>query len=495
MKVYLNTTKKVNYSNNLNRYNNTNSPYSNFLQNNDRFELSSKTNSNLSFKATFWKHLSAGISAGAASGAAIGTKVGGVVDLGSAGMSLGVPTATGATVGGFLGGVTGAIGGTVSYFTCKSREEIKKAAAEEAAKIKKERDDLEAKAKALEEQQNSADAKNKEAFDKQQGQLEKLKEHNRILEKYAVKKYEEANGVGLGRIAGYYEDKNLLNAAFISPYKKSFDPETKFESYNVPNGVLLYGTSGNGKTTLAEGIIEELMNTTDTEYYNLSDLKRSKLEDKLCEIKEKAQQDWENNNKRTIIFLDEFDGFAPSPSIIKRKLQGDDTENPSNGYLKNFMNDCSKFGITIIATTNYPRNIEKPFIDNDSRFTVRTAIEPPKAEDITQILNYYLDGLTDNTVNLEEVTDVLVQKMDRDKAMYSSSKIEKLAEKAKDKAKKEKRFVSQEDLLKIASKTNPNIDSDDIDSFKEDFEFITNMTYEEYLEEKEELKQQEDTEE
>lgn len=495
MKVYLNTTTKTNYSNNLKQYNNTNNPHSSFLQNSDKLELSSKTNPNLSFKATFWKHLSAGISAGAASGAAIGTKVGGVVDLGTAGTTLGVPTATGATVGGFLGGITGAIGGTVSYFTCKSREEIKKAAAEEAAKIQKEKDALEAKAKALEEQQNIANSKNQKALENKQAQLDELKKQNKILEKYAVKKYEEANGVGLGRIAGYYEDKNLLNAAFISPYKKSFNPETKYESYNVPNGVLLYGTSGNGKTTLAEGIIEELMNTTDTEYYNLSDLKRSKLEDKLSEIKEKAQQDWENNNKRTIIFLDEFDGFAPNPNIIKRTLQGDDTENPSNGYLKSFMNDCSKFGITIIATTNYPRNIEKPFIDNDSRFSVRTAIEPPKADDITQILNYYLEGVTDDTVNLKEITNILIQKTDKDKAMYSSSKIEKLAEKAKDKAKKEKRFVSQEDLLKIANKTNPNIDSNDIESFKEDFEFITNMTYEEYLEEKEELEKQKNTEE
>ena len=495
MKVYLNTTTKTNYSNNLNRHNNINSPYSTFFQSCDKLELTTGMNKSLSFKATFLKHIAAGISAGAASGAAIGTKAGGVVDLGTAGATLGIPTATGATAGTVIGGVVGAIGGTVSYFTCKSREEIKKAAAEEAEKIQKEKEALEAKAKALEEQQNLADAKNKEALEKKQAQLNELKEQNRILTKFADKKYEEANGYGLGRIAGYYEDKNLLNAAFISPYKKSYNPETKYESYNVPNGVLLYGTSGNGKTTLAEGIIEELMNTTDTEYYNLSDLKRSKLEDKLSEIKEKAQLDWINNNKRTIIFLDEFDGFAPNPNIIKRKLQGDETENPSNGYLKNFMNDCSQFGITIIATTNYPRNIEKPFIDNDSRFSVRTAIEPPQAEDITQILNYYLKGVTDNTVNLEEITDILIQKTDRNKAMFSSSKIEKLAQKAKDQAKKEKRFVSQEDLLKIANKTNPNIDSNDIENFKEDFEFITNMTYEEYLEEKEEYNKQENTEE
>ena len=50
-------------------------------------------------------------------------------------------------------------------------------------------------------------------------------------------------------------------------------------------------------------------------------------------------------------------------------------------------------------------------------------------------------------------------------------------------------------MLKIANKTNPNIDSNDIESFKEDFEFITNMTYEEYLEEKEELEKQKNTEE
>lgn len=452
----------------------------------DTFENTNKSTSNPSFKATFWKHLTAGVTAGASLGSAFGAKTGAVVDIGTGGATLGASTITGSTLGGLIGGAAGGVGGTISYFACKNSEKAKKEAEEAQKKLEKEKEELEKKSKALAEQQAAADRKNTDSIKKQQDKIDELKKQNEILQKFATKELNVIKGVGLGKIAGYEEDKEALNMAFISPYKKSFMPEHQNEALNIPNGILLYGISGNGKTTLAQGIIEELVNTTPTDFHDLSNIKRSNLEEELDKIKTQAQQNFENENKRTIIFLDEFDGFAPDLRTLQKKIYGDDKENPTNSYLKSFMNDCADYGITIIAATNYPQKIEKPFIDNNKRFSIRTAIEAPDAENIKAILNYYLSDVTDDSVNLEEVTDVLAQKLDTDSALFSCSKIEELAKKAKDSAKKEKRLVSQEDLLKQANRIKPNIKEDDITDFKEDFEFIANMTYEEYLEEKEE---------
>lgn len=482
---------KVYFTPSTNFYKKQNSTTTNYIKDITRFNLTQdifeKTNNvsqDISFKATFWKHITVGIATGASAGSAIGAKVGGAVDLGTAGTTLGVPTVTGTTAGGVIGGLIGGVGGVFTYFGSNEREKTRKEVEKANKKLEEVRAEIEQKNKALAEQQAIAEKKNQDAIDKQKAQIEELKQQTEILQKFVTKQLKEVSGVGLGRIAGYEEDKKLLNEAFISPYTKSFDPRYKDEALNIPNGVLLYGLSGNGKTTLAEGIIEQLLNTTETVYYDLSNIKRSELENKLYEIKENAQRILETENKRTIVFLDEFDGFAPNPSYLKQVLNSTNKENPTNSYLKSFMNNCSQYGITIIATTNNPQDIESPFIHNNKRFSVVTAIEPPNAENIKLILDYYLDGLTDDSVDTQKITDILASKLDLNKALYSCSKIKDIADKSKERARKEKRLISQDDLLKYANKINPNLKTDDIDKFKTDFELVSGMTYEEYLEEK-----------
>jgi len=482
MNVQFNTTITTGCGNHYVKTAKTTNFVTNTGLNCDTFENSKKNTLKPSFKATFWKHVTTGASAGAAAGSAIGTKVGAAVDLGTIGTTLGVPTATGSTVGMILGGIAGGISGSITYCVSSSREKVAQEAEKIRQKLKKEKEELEKQSRALAEEQAASDRKNAAKLKQQQAKIEELIKQNEILQKFQTKELNIIRGVGLGKIAGYAEDKKALNELFISPYKKSLDPRYQNEELNIPNGILLYGISGNGKTTLAHGIIEELLNTTDTNFYDLSTIKRSKLEEELDKIKIKAQQDFENDNKRTIIFLDEFDGFAPDLKRLQKKIYSEDEENPTNSYLKSFMNDCADYGITIIAATNYPQLIEKPFINNNKRFSVRTVIEAPNPKDINEILDYYLSDVIDETVNLQEITDILAQKIDLDNALFSCSKIEELARKAKNSAKKEKRLVSQEDLLKLANRIKPNINEDDIIDFKEDFEFIENMTYDEYLE-------------
>ena len=59
---------------------------------------------------------------------------------------------------------------------------------------------------------------------------------------------------GFSKIAGYNSEKEILNKYFISEIKK----EQNGEQANVPNSVLFFGPTGNGKTTFAKSLCKAL---------------------------------------------------------------------------------------------------------------------------------------------------------------------------------------------------------------------------------------------
>ena len=435
-----------------------------------------QTRSNPSFGATFWKTVTKATSAGAAAGAYTGSQIGGTVDLGTAGATMGLATVTSTTAGGVIGGVTGFIGGTIKYYADKKLEREKAALEKERKELEDSKRKIKEKEEALEKEKAEATAKQLAAIGEKDKKLKEQEKQIEILGRFNTKKRNEINGVGLGKIAGYEDDKNALFQAFINPYRESYNNHD-FDD-DVPNAILLYGLSGNGKTTLSKAIVEELINTTKSNYYDLSETAPTKLPDKLIEIKEKALTDFDKNHKRTLIFLDEFDRFA-----LREDMNG--YRGDVNGHLKTFLNDCSQYGITVIATTNHPRNIEYPLITNKRRFGVKTVIEPPNKDDIKKIMEYYLKGLTTGKIDYSSIANIIDVKANEKEGKYSCSEIENLANKIKLKAKKEKQLITQNDIFEVINKSSPDINKKLIDKFKYDFEFMSEgQTYEEYCQER-----------
>ena len=430
-------------------------------------------NNSPSFKATFWGTVAKGTAAGVAAGGAIGSQVGGTVDAGSLGTTLGFATLSGTTVGGIIGGVGGAITGAAKYFHDAKVEKLKleKSVSEQTEKAEK----LKAKEEALKKEIQMANIKQQAILEEKQKEIETQRKQIEILSRYDKKKIEEIDGIGLGKIAGYEGDKQSLNAAFIAPYKSSY--ENSSADYDVPNGILLYGLSGNGKTTLAKAITDELMATTNSNYYDLSSVSVSKLPEKLNEISEKAENDFDNEHKRTLVFIDEFDRFG-----LNDTRRGYNPE--TTGYLKNFLNDCAQKGITLIATTNNPQDLADPFVTNNRRFNVKTVIEPPTKDDVQKILNYYLNGLTSGEINYEESAKAIMHLAQQKEGKYSCSGIENIANLIKTRARKEKRLVTQNDINEVVRRSNPDINKKQLNKFNEDFEFMSGETYEEYLQKK-----------
>lgn len=118
---------------------------------------------------------------------------------------------------------------------------------------------------------------------------------------------------------------------------------------NIPNGMLLYGPPGCGKSFLAERFAEEA--GYNYRYVKSSDLASTYLhgsQEKIAQLFDEARTD-----APTIICFDEFDALVP---------RRDDINNAShcaevNEFLTQ-LNNCGRHGVFVIATTNRPDRID-----------------------------------------------------------------------------------------------------------------------------------------
>ncbi|MFA6988927.1 MAG: ATP-binding protein [Candidatus Gastranaerophilaceae bacterium] len=375
---------------------------------------------------------------------------------------------------GLSGAAIGAVGGAITYFKDKRKEkEIAKLEAEQK-KLDDEKKKVEKQQQQLRELQAKADGKIRKSLEEATIALAEAQRLNEINSMYNTKALQEIKDFGLGKIAGYKQDKLALNKAFISPFLKSMENSEIYEK--VPNGVLLYGLSGNGKTTMALALAEQVLgDKVTTNFYNLSNKNGEKVVAELEIIKEKASNEFEETRQRTIVFIDEFDGIA-----LENGING--YNGSVNGQLKTFLNDCANYGITVVATTNHPRNIEEAFTINKKRFNVQTVIEPPTKEDIKDIVSYYLNGIADDTVKYGELADEIDKKANEKNGKYTCSAIETIAKEAKNIGKSKKRLVTQKDLLEIINDSGPDLNSKSFAKFKDDFLYMSKgMSYDEYL--------------
>lgn len=190
---------------------------------------------------------------------------------------------------------------------------------------------------------------------------------------------------GFNRISGYEEIKEKLKEEFIL---STIMKDRTSQGADVPNIVLFYGPSNNGKTTFAQALAEQSLSNIVTV---------SGGEDDAMElIKDYAEESLKNYNestdkKRTIIVVNEAELLANECSFDIEKF-------------KNFIKDCSsKYKCTLFLTSNTPL-----FIDNDilaqTNFKVPVGTADRKTckeiiVDNFNTLNIKPEGNIDNLVN------------------------------------------------------------------------------------------------
>jgi ATPase family associated with various cellular activities (AAA) len=142
-------------------------------------------------------------------------------------------------------------------------------------------------------------------------------------------------------VAGMYEFKAKLERDVI--LSLNFPEEARRYGVPLPNGILLYGPPGCGKTFIARKIAEKLtFNFVEVKPGDLASIYVHGTQEKIKEAFEGAAA-----KAPTVLFFDELDAFTP-----KRQAAGHHYSAEVNEFLVR-LNNCSEQKILVIGATNF----------------------------------------------------------------------------------------------------------------------------------------------
>ena len=160
--------------------------------------------------------------------------------------------------------------------------------------------------------------------------------------------YKKGSGSGFDNVTGRDELKEQLRKEVLFALQ---NPE-KAKLYKLPtiNGVLLYGPPGCGKSLVLESFAEELgFNYTIIRGPEFGHIYQEGVLDNLQRVFDAAEI-----KAPFVICVDELEFLAPNPNA-----QGEENVTPQISALYGMMNECSKKGILVVATTNRPDLIDQ----------------------------------------------------------------------------------------------------------------------------------------
>ena len=245
-------------------------------------------------------------------------------------------------------------------------------------------------------------------------------------------------GKGFDLIAGMNDLKDTLYQDIILP----LNDKELYEQYKVsiPNGMLLYGPPGCGKTFIAQKFAEEIN-------YNYVELKPSDLasiyvhgtQEKIAKLFNDAKE-----KAPTIIFIDEVDAILPNREGNLSQSYASEV----NEFLAQ-MTECHQHGIFIIAATNRPEKID-PAILRTGRMDKVIYLAPPDLTARKEMFKLHLqDRPTDKDININKLSDLT--------NLYVASDIKFLVNEASRNALKERTRIRQEHLEAVIKANPPSI--------------------------------------
>jgi len=233
----------------------------------------------------------------------------------------------------------------------------------------------------------------------------------------------KVKGKGFDAIAGMNELKAQLQLDVIDALN---NPEeyAKF-GLTIPNGMLLYGPPGCGKTFFAKHFAEEV--GSNFMHINPGTLKSryvNATEENISKMFQEAEK-----NAPTIIFIEEISGLFPSRDSDAHEM----SKNAVDAMLAD-MDRTGEKGIFVLCATNYPDKIDSALL-RAGRLDKKFYLPPPDFEARKAMFEMYLktrpvdfgidyDKLAQHTENFvsSDIKDMIIDEASR-QALKAKSRI------------------------------------------------------------------------
>ena len=254
----------------------------------------------------------------------------------------------------------------------------------------------------------------------------------------AKRKEDSKLGKGFEDVAGMQEIKAMLNANVISVLKNL----SRAEEYgiSIPNGMLLYGPPGCGKSFFAEKFAEET--GFFYKYVKASDLASVYIhgaQEKIRKLFDEARE-----NAPSILCFDEFDALVPKRNDVHNSYQAGEV----NEFLSQ-LNNCGKDGVFVIATTNQPDMIDTAIL-RKGRMDFIIYLPPPDNEARQAIFRMHLRNRPcEKSINYESLANMTEN--------YVASDIAYIVNEAAIRVFQNKGLISQELLETVISECKPSL--------------------------------------
>ena len=268
------------------------------------------------------------------------------------------------------------------------------------------------------------------------------------VEESALEEEEGDEVRGFAAVAGLDDVKELLADEVMYVLKNPL--KAKQYRLKIPNGMLLYGPPGCGKTFIAERFAQESgLNFMMVKASDLGSIYIHGTQGKISELFTEA-----GKKSPTVICFDEMDAMVPDRS----KINSDGDAGEVNEFLTQ-LNNCAKKGIFVIGTTNRPNMID-PAVLRSGRMDHLIYIPMPDLEARKELFRLYL---ADRPVSDDIEVDSLAVASDG----FVASDIGLIVNKTALMAAKKDEPISQKMIMEMISITRKSVSEKDKAEYEE----------------------------